>query len=109
MCEGVSQNTIFLERKIEGLEAKLQRVKFQIVELTTFMDKVLKHTQLKADMITKSINHKIDSVAPLIRDSSDSEIGKILFGNEVLKKELAFGSSELELRPELYMVNDTMY
>ena len=63
------------------------------------MDNVLKHTQLKTNRITKAINHKIDSVAPLIRNSSDSEIGKILFGNDVLKKELAFGSSELELRP----------
>ena len=45
----------------------------------------------------------------MIRDSSSAEIGKILFGNDVLKKELEFGSSELRLRPELYMLNNTIY
>ena len=69
VAKGISQNTEFLNRKIDGLTSRAQRMETQVADLSPLMNSLVGSLQIQAEIIFSAIISRLKAVNILAADA----------------------------------------
>ena len=109
VAKGISQNTEFLNRKIDGLASRSQRMETQVTDLSPLMNSLVSSLQIQAEIIFSTIINRLQAANILAADTQSGTLkyGKILDSNQAVSNNLSLSSLELMMRQEQYLINET--
>ena len=109
VAKGISQNTEFLNRKIDGLASRSQRMETQVTDLSPLMNSLVDSLQIQAEIIFSTILNRLQAANILAADTQSGTLkyGKILDSNQAVSNNLSLSSLELMMRQEQYLINET--
>lgn len=105
VSKGVAFNLESLNRKIAGLISQTQRTQARKADMTNFINVLGQSTQIKMNIIKEAILRRT-SVVKELNNNQYASPSVILRAVEAIRKNLTFASSELTLRPELYLLKN---